>query len=84
MVAMETPNHVDRDMPIKLLPDEYRKKSPSLVAFALILKKLLTFKVAESRISPPGLNRVNEINNENVQIATQYFYFGISAIPPLA
>ena len=50
---------------IKLLPDKFWKKSPSLVAFALILKKLLTSKVASGRIPPPpphhpGLNKVNK------------------------
>ena len=35
---------------IKLLPDKFWKKSPSLVAFASILKKLLTSKVAAGRI----------------------------------
>ena len=47
---------------IKLLPDKFWKKSPSLVAFASMLKKLLTPKFAAGRIrSPPphpGLNRV--------------------------
>ena len=50
---------------IKLLPDKFWKKSPSLVAFTLILKTLLTPKVAAGRIRPPpppppptGLNRV--------------------------
>ena len=49
---------------VKLLPDKLWKKSPSLVAFALILKKLLTPKVTADRIPPPppppprGLNRV--------------------------
>ena len=43
---------------IKLLPENFWKKSPSLVAFALILKKLLMSKVAAGRIPPPhGLNR---------------------------
>ena len=51
---------------IKLLPDKFWKKSPSLVAFALILKKLLTSKVTAGRIrpSPPGLDRVNELKAE--------------------
>ena len=31
---------------IKLLPGNFKKKSPSLVAFALILKNLWTSKVA--------------------------------------
>ena len=50
---------------IKFFPDNFKKKSPSLIEFALILKKLLTYKVAEGRIPPPsslpppGLNRVN-------------------------
>ena len=38
---------------IKLLPDKVWKKSPRLVAFALMLKKLLTSKVAAGRIPPP-------------------------------
>ena len=37
----------------ELLPDKFWKKSPSLVTFALILKKLLTPKVAAGRIPPP-------------------------------
>ena len=49
---------------IKLLPDKFWKKSPSLVAFALILKKLLTSKVAAGRIRlppppPPGQKGLN-------------------------
>ena len=45
---------------IKLLPDKFWKKSPSLVAFALILKKLLTSKVSAGRIPPPpGQKRLN-------------------------
>ena len=43
---------------IKLLPNKFWKKSPSLVAFALILKKLSASKVAAGRMRPPGLNRV--------------------------
>ena len=38
---------------IKFLPDKFWKKSPSLVVFALILKNLLTSKVAAGKISPP-------------------------------
>ena len=49
---------------IELLPGKFWKKSPSLVAFALILKKL-TSKVAAGRIRPPpGLNRVKLPINE--------------------
>ena len=45
---------------IKLLPYKFWKKFPSLVAFALVLKKLLTSKVAAGGIRPPpGLNKVN-------------------------
>ena len=40
---------------IKLLPDNFQRKSQSLVAFALILTKLLTSKDAAGRIRPPGL-----------------------------
>ena len=51
---------------IFLLPNKFSKKSPSLVAFALIFKKLITCKVAAGRIRPPpspppGLNRVKDI-----------------------
>ena len=42
---------------IKLLPDKFWKKSLRLVAFALILKKLLTPKVAAGRIPPPPRHR---------------------------
>ena len=45
---------------IKLLPDKFQKKLPSLVAFALILRKLLMSKVAVGRIQSPHLNRVND------------------------
>ena len=50
---------------IKLLPDNFLKKSASSVAFASILKKLLTSKVTAGRILPPpptspGLNRVKK------------------------
>ena len=38
---------------IKLFPDNFYKKSPSLVAFASLLKTLLTSKVAAGRIRPP-------------------------------
>ena len=37
----------------KLLPDKLYKKSLSLVAFASILKKLLTFKVSAGTSCPP-------------------------------
>ena len=55
---------IGKNMPVKRwLPWKRQvtwKKSPSLVAFASILKKLLTSKVAVGRICPPplGLNRV--------------------------
>ena len=51
---------------IKLLPNKFWKKLPSLVAFALILKKLLTSKVAAGRIRPPppGLNRVKVLTSD--------------------
>ena len=38
---------------IKLFPDNFKKKSPSLVGFALTLKKLLTSKVAGAESAPP-------------------------------
>ena len=59
---------------IKLLPDKFWKKSPSLIAFALILKKLLTSKVAAGRVRPPGLDTVKDSNALPIgikQIGTQ-------------
>ena len=61
---------------IKWLPDKFWKKPPSLVAFALILRKLLSSKVAAGRIPPPpppfppsGLNRVNRNETNLYQYA---------------
>ena len=52
VATMETSSHVDSHVHVKLLPDNFYKNSPSLVAFPLILKKLLTSKVAAGRVSP--------------------------------
>ena len=58
MVAMETLSHVDSDM-----SDNFKKKSPSLVAFAVILKKLLVNVRSRRGQKPPpptpDLNRVS-------------------------
>ena len=59
---------------IKLLPDKFWKKSLSLVAFALILKKLLTSKVAAGRIRPPGLNGVKRLQELHDIWKCKHFY----------
>ena len=47
---------------IKLLPDNFYEKSPSLVVFSFLMKKLLPFKVPAGRILPapyaPALNMI--------------------------
>ena len=60
---------------VKLFLDNFKKNSQSLVAFPLILKKLLTSKVAASRIRPPppGLNGVKRL--VNVRIFVLYLSF---------
>ena len=67
---------------IKLLPDKFWKKSPSLVAFALISKKLLTPKVTAGRIRPPppppSLNRVRFIADTDLQNDPAPFCYGFS------
>ena len=69
---METSSYLDSDM-----PDNFYKKSSSLVEFASILKiKLLTSKVAASRIPPPppDIDRVKTRMGGYVYVTSDVFF----------
>ena len=64
---------------IKLLPDKFWKKSPSLVAFALTLKKLLMSKVAAGRIRStplPPLNNDRSLSKGARKLGNVQFFSG--------
>ena len=45
MVAIETSNCLDQEVSYHVMPDKFETKSQFLVAFASILKKLITRRV---------------------------------------
>ena len=56
----------------QLLPNNFQKKSPSLVAFALILEKFLRPKSPRAGSAPPGLNRVIKFLHPQVSFLNRF------------